>query len=84
MLEREWFRDTEGDLDDGDICMAELGGNDDLTEDNIEEEATELGVLESNGVDSEGGGSPVLVLASRLQTGQKVLQAVSQESTQKA
>ena len=63
--------------------MAELGGNDDLTEDNIEDEATELGALESNG-DSEGGGSPVLVLASRLQTGQKVLQAVSQESTQRA
>lgn len=84
MLEREWFRDTEGDLDAGDICMAELGGKDDLTEDNIEEEATELGALESNGVDSEGGGLLVLVLASRLQTGQKVLQAVSQESTQMA
>lgn len=64
--------------------MAELGGNDDLEEDKIEDEATELGALESNGVDAEGGGSPVLVLASRLQTGQKVLQAVSQESTQRA
>lgn len=83
MVEREWFRDAESDLDDRDTCMAELGGND-LAEDNIEEEAKELEMLESNGVDSEGGGSPVLVLASRLQTGQKVLQAVSQESTQEA
>jgi hypothetical protein len=35
-------------------------------------------------VDSDAGGSPVLVLASRLHTGQKVLHVVSQESTQKA
>lgn len=57
--------------------------SDDLADDKAEE-ATEAGLDESNGVDSEAGGSPVLVLASRLHTGQKVLQAVSQESTQKA
>lgn len=63
--------------------MAEDDANEDLTDDNTEE-ATELGVDESNGVLSDAGGSPVLVLASRLQTGQKVLHDVSQESTQKA
>ena len=63
--------------------MAEDDANDDLTDDSIDE-ATEEGVDESNGVRSDAGGSPVLVLASRLQTGQKVLHVVSQASTQKA
>lgn len=54
----------------------------DLKDDNNEEEATEAGLDESNGVHSEAGGSPFLVLASRLHTGQKVLHVVSQESTQ--
>ena len=56
----------------------------DLKDDSMDDEAKEDGVDESNGVDSDAGGSPVLVLASRLQTGQKVLHEVSQESTQKA
>lgn len=61
--------------------MADDDGNDDLKDDNMEEEATEPRLDESNGVDSEAVGSPMLVLASRLQTGQKVLHVVSQEST---
>lgn len=56
----------------------------DLKDDRMEEEAKEAGPDESNGVDSDAGESPVLVLASRLHTGQKVLHVVSQESTQKA
>jgi len=60
------------------ICIAEDEASDDLTEDKTE--AAELD--ESKGVDSEGGGSVKPVLASRLQTGQKVLHEVSQESTQ--
>lgn len=63
--------------------MADDDANDDLIDDNTEE-ATEAGLDESNGVDSEAGGSPVIVLASRLQTGQKVLQVVSHESTHRA
>lgn len=42
------------------------------------------GTPESKGVDSEAGGMLMLVLASRLHTGQKVLHDVSQESTQVA
>ena len=85
MLAKEWIRETEGDRDDaGAICTAGDDANDDLTDDDNTEEATEAGLDESNGVDSEAGRSPVLVLASRLQTGQKVLHEVSQESTQKA
>lgn len=84
VLATECMRETEGDCDDaGAICMADDDANDDLIDDNTEE-ATEAGLDESNGVDSEAGGSPVLVLASRLQTGQKVLQVVSHESTQRA
>ena len=56
----------------------------DLKDDSMDDEAKEDELDESNGVDSDAGGSPVLVLASRLQTGQKVLHEVSQESTQKA
>ena len=83
MLATECMWETEGDWDDaGAICMADDDANDDLIDDNTE--ATEAGLDESNGVDSEAGGSPVLVLASRLQTGQKVLQVVSHESTQRA
>lgn len=52
-------------------------------DDNTEVEATEAGVDESKGVHSDAGGSTILVLASRLQTGQKVLHDVSHESTQK-
>lgn len=59
--------------------MAGDDASDDLNDDNIEEEADE-----SNGVRSDAGGSPVLVLASRLQTGQNVLHEVSQASTQVA
>lgn len=84
VLEREWWWETEGDLDDaGAIWMAEDDASDDLIDDSTEE-ATEDGPAESNGVDSEAGGPLVLALASRLQTGQKVLHEVSQESTQKA
>lgn len=53
---------------------------DDLNDDNIDEEA-EPALDDSNGVRSDAGGSPVLVLASRLHTGQKVLHEVSQAST---
>jgi hypothetical protein len=50
----------------------------------MKEDATDDGVDDSRGVDSEGGGSDRPVLASCLQTGQKVLHEVSQESTQAA
>lgn len=84
VLAWEWWWETEGDRDDaGNICMADDDASDDLIDDSTEE-ATEDGPGESNGVDSEAGGSVVLALASRLQTGQKVLHEVSQESTQKA
>lgn len=84
-LEIELGWETEGDRDDaGTIRMADDEANDGLTDDNIDDEETEAGVDESKGVDSEAGGSPVLVLASRLQTGQKVLHDVSQASTQTA
>lgn len=63
--------------------MAEDDASDDLLDDSTEE-ATEDGPGESNGVDSEAGRSLMLTLASRLQTGQKVLHEVSQESTQTA
>lgn len=56
--------------------MADDDTNDDLTDDKTDV----LG--DSNGVDSDAGGSPVLVLASRLHTGQNVLHDVSQASTQ--
>lgn len=59
--------------------MAGDDASDDLNDDNIEDAADE-----SNGVRSDAGGSPVLVRASRLQTGQNVLQEVSQASTQAA
>lgn len=65
------------------ICTA--GGSCKAEDVAIEEWNEELGVEaaeESKGVHSEGGGSPLLVLASRLHTGQNVLQVVSQESTQ--
>lgn len=65
------------------ICIAEDEAYDDLIEDRTDD-ATDDGVDDSRGVDSEGGGSDKPVLASRLQTGQKVLHEVSQESTQAA
>lgn len=82
----EWGIEYEGDRDiAGNICMAEDDASDDLIDEESTEDATEDdGLAESNGVDSEAGGPLVLVLASRLQTGQKVLHEVSQESTQKA
>lgn len=86
MADRELFRETERECDgdgDGAIWIAEDEARDDLTDDTREEGAKEPGLEESKGVLSDGG-SPVLVLASRLQTGQKVLHDVSQESTQKA
>lgn len=64
--------------------MADVEGNEDLKDDNTEEEAKEAALDKSNGVLSDAGGSPVLVLASRLHTGQNVLHEVSQASTQKA
>lgn len=60
------------------ICITSDDANDDLRDDT---EDTDRRLEESNGVDSDAGGSPVLVLASRLQTGQKVLHDVSQAST---
>lgn len=65
------------------ICIAEDEASDDLAEDKTED-AIDAGLDESKGVDSDGGGSVKPVLASRLQTGQKVLHEVSQESTQAA
>lgn len=67
--------------DDGPIWMADDDASDDLNDDKSEEEAREPGVDESSGVDSVAGGSPLLVLASRLHTGQNVLHEVSQAST---
>lgn len=61
--------------------MAGDDASDDLNDDNIDDEETEAGLDESNGVRSDAGRSPVLVLASRLHTGQKVLHEVSQAST---
>ena len=61
--------------------MAEERTDDDLNEENGVE-ATDDGLDDSNGVDSDAGGSPLLVLASRLHTGQNVLHAVSHASTQ--
>uniref|UniRef100_A0A3Q7ITI5 Uncharacterized protein n=1 Tax=Solanum lycopersicum TaxID=4081 RepID=A0A3Q7ITI5_SOLLC len=64
-------RETEGDRDaPWPICIADDEANDDLRDDNEDKEAR---LEESNGVDSDAGGSPLLVLASRLQTGQNVL-----------
>lgn len=48
------------------------------------EEATDAESDERRGVLSDAGGSPVAELASRLHTGQKVLQDVSHVSTHKA
>lgn len=60
--------------------------DDDSAGDRAQEEAMEEddGLGESSGVDSDAGSSPVLVLASRLQTGQKVLHVVSHRSTHNA
>ncbi|GAB2291181.1 hypothetical protein Dimus_025440 [Dionaea muscipula] len=58
--------------------------SDDLVEDDVKKATDDDGLEESsNGVDSDAGGSPVAVFASRLQTGQNVLHVVSQESTHK-
>lgn len=74
----DWGRETEWDRwDDWPICKAD----DDLTDDNTEAEEKEAAADDSNGVDSDAGGTPVVVLASRLQTGQNVLHDVSQAST---
>lgn len=62
--------------------MADDEAIDDLKEDKAEDAEREAD--DSNGVDSDAGGSPLLVLASRLQTGQKVLHDVSHASTQRA
>lgn len=64
--------------------MADDVANEDGTDDKLAAEDSEAGVDESSGVDSDAGGSLVPVLASRLQTGQKVLHEVSQASTQVA
>lgn len=64
---------------EGPICKA-----DDVIADDLKEEATDDGADDSNGVDSDAGGSPVQVRASRLHTGQNVLHDVSQASTQTA
>ena len=45
------------------------------------EDATDEGADDNSGVDSEAGGSPLVVLASRLQTGQNVLHDDSNKST---
>ena len=80
----EWLRETDGVCEAArEICIAEDEASDDLAEDKTED-AIDAGVDESKGVDSEGGGSVKPVLASRLQTGQKVLHEVSHESTQAA
>lgn len=61
--------------------MADDDASDDLKDESIEEEAMEPAADERRGVDSVAGGSPLLVLASRLHTGQNVLHEVSQAST---
>ncbi|KAG5575710.1 hypothetical protein H5410_055844 [Solanum commersonii] len=76
---QEGGRETEGDRDaPWPICIADDEANDDLRDDNEDKEAR---LEESNGVDSDAGGSPLLVLASRLQMGQNVLHDVSHAST---
>lgn len=60
--------------------MAGDDANDDLKDDSVDD----AGLDDSKGVDSDAGGSPVLVLASRLQTGQNVLHDVSHASTHTA
>jgi hypothetical protein len=62
----------------------DVADEDDLKDDNADDDGMEAGLDASNGVDSDAGGSPVAVLASRLQTGQNVLQDVSQASTHTA
>jgi len=84
VLEKDGVRDADGGRDALAIWMADDDATDDLAEDKAEEEATDTGLDESNGVLSDAGGSPVQVLASRLQTGQKVLHDVSHESTHNA
>nr|GMD51059.1 hypothetical protein Pyn_15134 [Ipomoea batatas] len=71
------LRGGRDDNEGGPICIADDDANDDQTDPNDDRETLD----ESNGVDSDAGGSLVLVLASRLQTGQKVLHDVSQAST---
>lgn len=60
------------------ICITADDANDDLRDDTDDKDRR---LEESNGVDSDAGGSPLLVLASRLQTGQNVLHDVSHAST---
>lgn len=64
---------------DGDAASDEW--KDERNDDRIAEGAA---AGESSGVDSEAGGFVMAVLASRLHTGQNVLQEVSHASTQKA
>lgn len=81
MVEREWTRETDGDLEDGAIWMADDDASDDRKDDDGDEATKEARDDESKGVLSDAGGTPMAVLASRLQTGQNVLHVVSQEST---
>lgn len=65
--------------------MAGEDATDDRAEgDRMGEETTDAELDERRGVLSDARGSPVAVLASRLHTGQKVLQDVSHASTHKA
>lgn len=85
VLAREWGRDNMEDLEgDGRMRMA---GDDAAEEWNDTDRKEDVGVDaadDSKGVFSEAGGSSIFVRASRLQTGQKVRQLVSQESTHMA
>lgn len=56
----------------------------DEASDDRKEETKEDWAEERRGVLSDAGGSPVMVLASRLHTGQKVRHVVSHPSTQEA
>lgn len=82
LLARELRWETDEAHDDAPMWSAEDDANEDRSDESAEISEAELD--DSSGVFSDAGGLPVLVLASHLQTGQKVLHDVSQESTQKA
>lgn len=72
---------------DGDIAKEAMGSdgdaaNDEWRDSSVAFEDKDEAPEDSRGVDSEAGGMLMPVLASRLHTGQNVLHAVSQESTQ--
>lgn len=66
------------------MAMGEEAATDEWKEERNDDRIADDSAVESSGVDSDAGGFGMAVLASRLQTGQNVLQEVSQASTQNA